>query len=53
MEKLKTKVITITTTKLPCDDQSFSSVYDSIEEDRIPRKKKKRKYEKIQLHGIK
>ena len=53
MEKQEPKVITIKTNKLARDDRSFSSVSVSLDEDRIPRNKKKRNYQKLQSQGIK
>ena len=47
MEKQEPLVITIKTNKLARDDRSYSSMYVSLEEDRIPRKNKKTNYHKL------
>ena len=53
MEKQEPKVIMIKTNKLARDDQSFSSVYVSIEVDRIPREKKEEKLSETSIAGNK
>ena len=47
------KDMTIKTIKSAHDDKSFSSMSASQDIGRIPRKKQKRKYHKLQSQGIK
>ena len=53
MEEQEPTEMTIKTNKSARDDRSCSTMTVSLDGDRIPRKKKKRNYQKLQSQGIK
>ena len=53
MEEQEPTNMTIKTNKSAHNDRSYSSMYVSLDEGRIPRKKKKINYQKLQSQGIK
>ena len=53
MEEQEPTKITIKTNKSAHDDQGCSTMTASLDGGRIPRKKEKRNYQKLQSQGIK